>query len=184
MHKPLVAEWWAARPPGTFFHRSASPGRLQAFDDVLARFAGDGGGDMPVVGAVHLAQVEGQRLVGAAFLDAGSRWVCWGRVVWGMQGFGGGPGSTSGEERGGACDWAGEGEAPTLGGESSAAPLCSPALTSRRQLLACEFHDDDDLNTLEALLVQLGAREVVVLKVGGLVWWGGGSARGGWCSVM
>lgn len=37
----------------------------------------------------------------------------------------------------------------------------------RRRLLTCEFHDDDQLNALEALMVQLGAREVALLKVGG-----------------
>jgi hypothetical protein len=54
--------------------RSASPGRLQAFDDLLARFGGEGS-ENPVVGAVHLCLVEGQRVVGAAFLETGTKWV-------------------------------------------------------------------------------------------------------------
>ncbi len=54
--------------------RSASPGRLSAFDEEMFRL-GSEGADLPVVAAVSLAYVDGQRMVGAAFLDAGARWV-------------------------------------------------------------------------------------------------------------
>lgn len=51
--------------------RSASPGRLQAFEEEL--FKSSDAADVPVVAAVSLGYVEGQRLVGTAFLDAAAR---------------------------------------------------------------------------------------------------------------
>jgi len=57
----------------THTHRSASPGRLTAFEDDL--FKGGEAGDAPLVAAVALGYAEGQRVVGVAFLDPGSRWV-------------------------------------------------------------------------------------------------------------
>ncbi|MEW5305591.1 MAG: hypothetical protein WDW36_008123 [Sanguina aurantia] len=95
--------------------RAASPGRLTAFDEELFRgagggaaAAGGGGGDVsevPVVVAVAMAVLEGQRNVGVAFLDG-----------------------------------------------------------AERKLGMCEFVDDEGLAGLEAVLVQLGAKEVVVMK--------------------
>ena len=51
--------------------RSASPGRLSAFEDEL--FRGGEAGDAPLVAAVALGYQDGQRVVGAAYLDPGSR---------------------------------------------------------------------------------------------------------------
>lgn len=59
--------------------RSASPGRLSAFEEEL--FRGGEAGDAPLVAAVALGYQEGQRLVGAAYLDPGSRWAQWGGGV-------------------------------------------------------------------------------------------------------
>ncbi|MEW5316723.1 MAG: hypothetical protein WDW38_008074 [Sanguina aurantia] len=100
--------------------RAASPGRLTAFDEELFRgagggaaAAGGGGGDVsevPVVVAVAMAVLEGQRNVGVAFLDG-----------------------------------------------------------AERKLGMCEFVDDEGLAGLEAVLVQLGAKEVVVMKIRALL---------------
>lgn len=51
--------------------RSASPGRLSLFEEELFRSADMG--DTSVVAAVSLSYVEGQRNVGVAFVDSGSR---------------------------------------------------------------------------------------------------------------
>ncbi|KAI8470492.1 MAG: DNA mismatch repair protein [Monoraphidium minutum] len=83
--------------------KSASPGRLSAFEEEL--FRGGEAADAPLVAAVALGYAEGQRTVGAAFLDPGGR-----------------------------------------------------------RLGACQFVDDEHFCSLEALLVQLGAREVVIQK--------------------
>ena len=78
------------------------------------------------------------------------------------------------------CSWRAHPFAPIMQPRSPCAPrlpanptrrpappcphIAPAALWHRRQLLASEFHDDEQLNALEALLVQLGAREVVLLK--------------------
>ncbi|KAG1666042.1 hypothetical protein FOA52_006916 [Chlamydomonas sp. UWO 241] len=53
--------------------KSASPGRLHQLEDELFRGAGDGGADMPLVMAVTLSMVEGQRQIGLAYVDMSGR---------------------------------------------------------------------------------------------------------------
>lgn len=54
-------------------HRSASPGRVGAFEDVLAR--GDDAGEAALVMAVTVAALDGARTVGVAVLDASARTI-------------------------------------------------------------------------------------------------------------
>ena len=53
--------------------RSASPGRLGAFEEELAR--GEEGGDAALVMAVTVAALDGARTVGVAALDAAARTI-------------------------------------------------------------------------------------------------------------
>ena len=54
--------------------RTASPGRLSAFEEELFHAAAtEGGADVPLVAAVAVGTREGQRHVGVAFMDAASR---------------------------------------------------------------------------------------------------------------
>ena len=84
--------------------RSASPGKLTAFEEEL--FRNSEMTEVPVVMAVSLTQVDGARTLGMAYCAASSR-----------------------------------------------------------LLEACEFVDDEHFCTLEAVIVQLGAKEVVIPKV-------------------
>jgi hypothetical protein len=141
----------------TALHRSASPGRLAAFEEEL--FKGGEGGDAPLVAAVALGYADGQRVVGAAYLDPGSRWVGVGGAL--------GQGWGSGDRDGGNLSTGANVRRPS---RPSHLPTCSsrpnwsspaPRPTQRR-LGACQFVDDEHFCSLETLLVQLGAREVVV----------------------
>lgn len=85
--------------------RSATPGRLSQFEEELFRVSEVA--DVPLVAAVVLALVEGQRVVGVAYVDAAAK-----------------------------------------------------------RLGACEFNDDEHFCGLEAVIVQLGVKECVVMKEG------------------
>jgi hypothetical protein len=72
----LWSDQWVTTPSFFVLCRSASPGRLSAFEDELfagGAGGGEGGGEVPLVGAVAVSIREGQRTVGVAFLDTSSR---------------------------------------------------------------------------------------------------------------
>lgn len=89
---------------GSCHCRSASPGKLTAFEDEL--FRNNENTDAPIIMAITLARPDNNRTLGVAFCNV-----------------------------------------------------------SNRQLGACEFVDSEQYCTLESVMLQLGAKEVVMPKV-------------------
>ncbi|KAG2428869.1 hypothetical protein HYH02_014280 [Chlamydomonas schloesseri] len=130
-----VVELYEQAGTGWKLARSATPGRLSAFDEELYRNSGGGGGGgeladvVPVVAALSFSAAEGQVTAGLAYVDpsAGRLGACELLLLGGGAGSSGGGGGGGGSSSGGGAA-------------------------------------GDQLGGLEAALVQLGAREVLVNK--------------------